>query len=119
MAEKIHARELRIGNIYKASDLGHAAITAHDIVLAERGIEFEPMPLSERWIKDFGFKERGRFHHYRIHFRIGLNPVGLACELWLDGQYWAMVEYVHQLQNLYFDLSREELNFHPTSHLNQ
>jgi hypothetical protein len=78
-------------------------------------IEFEPIPLTEEWLIKFGFK---------------LNKLGNLCKSsnyqkrWItfkkyqDRWYLYLThnpkcDYVHQLQNLYFALTGEELTLKP------
>ena len=73
----------------------------------------KPIPLTEQWLLDFGFKVKREFYDkgklsilladqrdYHPNGRIYYNS-------------WAIMEsqpkYVHQLQNLYFILTNEEL----------
>ena len=87
--------------------------------------EFKPIPLTEQWLLDFGFEEtiEGSFikefdgstliifiingvaqpiyKHYSSYSENEIDVVNAVCLL--------PVEYVHQLQNLFFALTQEEL----------
>lgn len=85
--------------------------------------DFEPIPLTEEWLLKFGFAHK--FDNiYTYPFRISDN---LVVEMKFEG--WAenislftngffssnSVKYVHQLQNLYFSLTGQELTIKETS----
>lgn len=80
----------------------------------------EPIPLTEEWLTKAGFKPWGTYDYL---WKKGRNH---ACtiiqeEEFKGGKEWfelrgvknghVIIEYVHQLQNLYFALTREELKF--------
>lgn len=125
------AKELRIGNWVKCVmddgyttqttvthlpnnhwadyDIGTHITDGHFI---DESFDVEPIPLTEEWLERFGFENRNRdyfkgsfcvqyadriFDHNNIFF-FGYN--GNSIE----------IKYVHQLQNLYFALTGEELN---------
>jgi len=74
---------------------------------------FSPIPLTEEWLLKFGFKnyERLRFSLGGTlivdleDFTVGINECDVFWFLSND------IMYVHQLQNLYFALTGEELVF--------
>jgi hypothetical protein len=77
---------------------------------------FNPIPLTEEWLVKFGFKKNGDWAEIKIPTRakIGFfNWNSAECDLVQDGKYYAFknghIKYVHQLQNLYFALTGEEL----------
>ncbi len=77
-----------------------------------------PIPLTEQWLKDFGFEQKA----LRV-FYIGINGLKLGIKLTSDDDGILMIrdrngfdlglnkeiKYVHQLQNLYFVLTDKEL----------
>lgn len=78
----------------------------------------KPIPLTEEWLVKFGFKkdEIGVFVNicYKQNLSIGLNLVGdKYCIVYLTGSFGMVqpkhIKSVHQLQNLYFALTGEEL----------
>jgi len=109
------ANELRIGNYIKSGDL-EAQITAQGILYLKRGnMKAKPIPLTEEWLYKFGFKV-GEVEDY-FDKNIGIKKI-LAIHLKDKefiigyGIYWTYhfkIKYVHQLQNLYFALTGEEL----------
>jgi hypothetical protein len=110
------ANELRIGNYVKG--------IGHNIAWLVEGIEkdfiytsdhwrllvsFEGIPLTEKELINLGFECVYTYddHHYYIDSKYGFSLdrsfQHLQCEYDLD--------YVHQLQNLYFALTGEELTY--------
>jgi hypothetical protein len=129
----IEANELRIGNYYY-NQHGHLNQTTTISKYKDLGVNhdlIQPIPLTEEWLLKFGFemldhaKRYGEgfvsAHGWRAKYSIDglriLQPseksnwankqnsfsiIGLSdVNLWID--------YVHQLQNLYFALTNEEL----------
>jgi hypothetical protein len=122
------ASELRIGNLVIYSN---GSILFKVISISEFGIdienevektyieydEFEPIPLTEEWLLKFGFIR----HHAdyandviyiknvpdNIEFEWGVYPFELGSGFVINNS--QKLNYVHQLQNLYFALTGEEL----------
>ena len=99
----MEANQLRIGNWYISVKFG----------VPVRCEMFEPIPLTEEWMLKFGFEKHD--FYYAINWGINgvlimkyLVPYSLfAMELGIG--FKKTLQYVHQLQNLYFDLTGEEL----------
>ena len=87
--------------------------------------DVKPIPLTEDWLVKFGFKYLGEGYSTNIFYKQGclVNWSYRVKESMHDGEWvleqgfmdqWSVVlstlEYVHQLQNLYFALTGEELN---------
>ena len=84
--------------------------------------EFNPIPLTEQWLLDFGFKictksgvhngwgigENPLTHDYFLFLAWMKNEDGTLAELFYRNGYHT-IKYVHQLQNLFFALAQEEL----------
>jgi len=117
----MEARELRIGNYigYKEVDLnvGQEIIkqyqcTINDIAEIERGNicnRYSPIPLTEEWLVRFGF-EVYEFDHKASQYRHGNRLLVIRDDnCFYDYGADVNVKYVHQLQNLYFSLTNEEL----------
>jgi hypothetical protein len=105
----IKANELRIGNkiFYR-----NKAITVNWQELKwiqEENNNFQPIPLTEEILLKCGFVKDGRW--FCLHF--GFYSIGIANDesgfnyVWDDG--FRTIKYLHQLQNLYFALTNEEL----------
>ena len=116
----MEASELRIGNVVSTlRAIGNywswTFISHEDIYSISCGNEnnFKPTPLTEEWLLKFGFEktEWDNFNSYRLI--IGNNDYAIV--LYSDGNcevgdiITCKIEYVHQLQNLYFALKGKEL----------
>ena len=81
--------------------------------------DIEPIPLTEEWLLGFGAHKSNKFTYWisvsnlkaELHFEAFKNRdeivtriIGSFSDLILD-----RIKYVHQLQNLYFALTNEEL----------
>ena len=119
--------DLRIGNLvsYKNEDIVVVDAVSKDFILTHGQFKIstpniEPVPLTEQWLLDFGFVKK------HVDFRTQSNPTAYNggilklndFTVYLDKSeiewaYRATVldapKYVHQLQNLYFALTQEEL----------
>lgn len=128
------ASELRIGNYFNWSTIASMGTGQGVVYVSNIGYHhlMEPIPLTEEWLKRFGFKhgEKSWFighSDYTYHLQ-GRNAVGFK-----DGGYFMGirfddwdpdpetinkftydVKYVHQLMNLYFALTGEELTLKET-----
>jgi len=109
----MNAKELRIGN-YLYSKLTNQIfqVTAGDIANIENDASVvEPVPLTEFWLLKFGFEIHGRrisknwFYLWYDDKKIVFALVEMEGK---TGAYLVM-KYVHQVQNLYFALTGEEL----------
>lgn len=107
------SKELRLGN-YWTNGVEECKIdisTLTDIVNAEGENTdrfWEPVPLSIKWLKKFGFKE--------VMPKKGIAKAfvrnGVRIEMSNSGNFYhkgKIKPYVHKLQNLYFELRDEEL----------
>jgi hypothetical protein len=118
----MEANELRIGNMVKYSDqFGEdfdfvIEIGSESCLLENYGELFyynglEPILLTPEWLERAGFELKGsRYYHHKysglpLEFELG------AWFLKIDDHPYAEPLYVHQLQNLYFALTGEELSF--------
>ena len=101
------AQELRIGNYLKKDVV--VKIDARSIFdIWEETKEYQPIPLTEEWLLRFGFVSnpyQDRYENQSIH--IECNKTRGVTELWIESM--PHIKYVHQLQNLYFALTGEEL----------
>jgi len=104
------AEELRIGNLVNVDEKAYK-ISGGDLYNLENysknyGHLYKPIPLTEKWLLKFGFDKE------------------IRSELWFRPDFWVQemlllpgsfyhngleIKYVHQLQNLYFALTGEEL----------
>jgi len=104
------ASELRIGNyVYHEPTIDDwEIIQANPGTMIQCEINpdgFDPIPLTEEWLLKFGFEPLGSS---RFDFKIFTYYL-------YDGSFYnqssrlSTIKYVHQLQNLYFALTDEEL----------
>ena len=118
--------ELRIGNWVKIDSVSTqnqvTQILEKGVNCGSIGVLYEmikPIPLTEEWLERFGFEmdedcDEGGLVDYRMTLMKGsLEFVSFWNSEQLTGvnqpQTGIDVEYVHQLQNLYFALTGEEL----------
>lgn len=137
----IQASELRIGNLVESNGVTYEVISIEangNIRGVEGGTTFNldgattPIPLTEEWLVRFGF---GIVHESNKHYSIFIQRLGdyrFHVFLCPSGQsYWVIafsdnisgknadyitktrIKQVHQLQNLYFALTGEELKLQP------
>lgn len=124
--------ELRIGNlidlgnrIAKIVEIGHLSCVVVDLEETQDTIEdyerVKPIPLTEEWLVRFGFDFRGVnstmgytstqcvfnsfLIFYNTHSGMGYTTVGEDEFCYHNTK----IKYVHQLQNLYFALTGNEL----------
>ncbi|SHF17689.1 hypothetical protein [Chryseobacterium vrystaatense] len=127
--------ELRIGNLVQTPKTNqnipvtiinkHVGVCVNDGFVWQGFEEIQPIELNEGWLLKFGF-EREDLGLVSAQFNIGLNPVTqdhLFYLIWFKDYKNAYelkgfpfyrnghftLKYVHQLQNLYFALTGEEL----------
>ena len=104
----MEAKELRIGN-YVENDIGDFILIDRDTLpfIVTKWIKcHHPIPLTEEWLVKFGFEENSTSF---------TNSIAYPCIVKLKNQsncifYNSLqIKHVHQLQNLYFALTNEEL----------
>ena len=131
----LSATELRIGNYhyYTCEDSlderkkwGEVCqIDSQDLVWLESNQDdedFKPIRLTEEWLLIFGFEKTKHSHGYDCYIKDGFD-----FDIVSHGRYWVLaiytdesctdslyfahgrLEYVHQLQNLFFVFTGEEL----------
>lgn len=122
------AAELRIGNFVNLYGdecrIQTVGMWVHtDTTVDEAPIEsVKPIPLTEEWLLKFGFKKPLDWHSWRLtldnsnedqfksSLQLGFTGCGYVqvCRSGINA-YDVKCEFVHQLQNLYFALTGEEL----------
>lgn len=116
--------ELRIGDWYKSVKFGDAVkcdlSDLYDLCAKSDGAYndppidemFEPIPLTEEWLLKFGFENIGGYLWNCRELgenRFINNPYGIT-HFEIKGHYEKKhIQYVHQLQNLYWCLCGKEL----------
>jgi len=123
--ESLQIRDLRIGNWVKWNYEERSDGNAYPV---EFGYELDdiknnpnivkPIPLTEEWLKRFGFNDDGFKQYEFINWGIKVkkDPHAISETNWIVfhgfmNQFSELVslKHVHQLQNLYFALTGEEL----------
>jgi len=132
----IQANELRVGNLFYLNDddlienqhvyenIAIHKITGEDIHMCEIDNQafnmfYKQIPISEKWLLKFEFKNHLKgflLNGFLVKRGItmqnsiitGSNNVISYLSVQL-GEYVVKLEYIHQLQNLYFALTSEEL----------
>lgn len=138
--EKMKAEELRIGNLLVLSDTGES-FTVTGMMLDSHGPKIygqtysgeycsprdnqcKPVILTEQWLLRAGFVKQINKGFVTFHNYVCMTDLYLR-ESFKGGYYFGFIingrhyefndatnyEYVHQLQNLYFALTSEELTF--------
>ena len=112
------ANELRIGNwINDSNDIVKAELY-HIQSLLDGLDDFGGVPLTEEWLVKFGFeKNTGLYNNYSMVFDEYMCSVQIVDGVWLfsndvsDAGCYVFTDfkYVHELQNLVFALSKQEL----------
>jgi hypothetical protein len=119
----MEARELRIGNYFSTGQGDNIAKVTPNIIEAlcesENRSWINPIPLTEEWLLKFGFVfDRidkvyyltGCDDSFHVVNETGFGlSIGATCYGFLSS-----TEHVHQLQNLYFALTGEELEITKT-----
>jgi hypothetical protein len=109
------AKELRIGNCIFSHDVNmNVSIAAGGIEDVEKNPErYNPIPLTPEILEKCGF-ERQVDENSEDCFYIPISETFLEIRItdktsWIGEVYLPETKYVHQLQNLYFALTGEEL----------
>lgn len=105
------ANELRLGNIIKSkSSATFWSVDIDDLILInDNPNHYLPIPLTEEWLLKFGFKLIRRANYINCDFdEWSLGEFELEDFIY-RGSVEKELKHVHQLQNLYFALTGEEL----------
>ena len=113
----MEAKELRIGNLVGryGNDIPHLEITDEVFInIIKHNWYLKTLyliPLTEEWLLKFGFKKVDDFYeiwqgNLCYSFEFGQ---GLCFGQGMEWSYDIEIKHVHQLQNLYFALTGEEL----------
>lgn len=123
----MRVEELRIGNLlrdkFSKTELKVIELTEENIITyvidrsmfpLKDGWGIEPIPLTEEWLLKFGFEAQEESFHLKDFSIELIGDDGRWCAYIYD-EYHAiecplsLIKHVHQLQNLYFALTGEEL----------
>lgn len=126
------ASELRIGNLIQLNPSRNwVGTTFNDPIkiesISELGINYSnypemgvswdsledskyvPIPITEDWLLKFGFIGSKYWKHHKLLFSIQKYSNGYYVVLTDDEDDSFKIDHIHQLQNLYFALTGEEL----------
>jgi hypothetical protein len=122
----IQSNELRIGNLLECyigtDNIGwvHFPIDWQDIrECEEENISFNkshrPISLTEEWLLKFGFSEFGGCNEKDFTdgiYNVFINSLGeINFYFFRENEWFQKIDYVHELQNLYFALTKTELQW--------
>jgi hypothetical protein len=111
---RMKASELRIGNYVEFCSVGIPTGNTGQVEggtiasFEECYIRLLPVPLTEEWLLKFGFERRNNWFR-KGDFSYEDNKIYLSFGCHCEGPEETDIKYVHQLQNLYFALTGEEL----------
>lgn len=116
-------RELRIGNYVYAGK--NNFVCRFESFYGMTNFEskpdnYSPIPLTEEWLLKFGFEKDDDVNQYWIcselnHLIYVYYEKSRSCFAMIyNGSQFCVIQYVHQLQNLYFALTGEELEIKET-----
>ena len=115
------ASELRIGNLVNSESCFTNKLTLYNLIQIEMNPNhpYKPIPLTEEWLLKFGFKDSQNMYDNRWEtedgFEIEIQGKDYAYCIWggedapATTHFIGHCQHVHQLQNLYFALTGEEL----------
>lgn len=103
------ANELRIGNLVKLEGISRPIkVSIIDTTETSTNTKYKPIPLTEEWLLKCGFE----YCDTVTPKAYWLNGVCIekVDSMFIEFSYGIVLKYLHQLQNLYFALTGEELN---------
>lgn len=110
--------ELRIGNYVSehggVSVVGLATFKHYDEMPSIMSAHIKPIPLTEEWLVKFGFELNMDSYYVKDNNVVYLEKEGV-CKFLLRGD-TVTINYVHQLQNIYFALMNQELKIYDISY---
>jgi len=115
------ASELRIGNYFigYSNHLQQWELESFELLI--KGLEVDEIircfvPITEEWLLKFGFEVIYRSHYTlkldhkkNLNIGAGWNLINNHFYIRFIGNNLTNIKYIHQLQNLYFALTNEEL----------
>ena len=115
----MEAKELRIWNLVERTNKQTKEkltleLTASCILdISCNGVlssfNYEPIPLTEEWLLKFGFETKGINRPKWTKWKVDLIEDEKGIFSFDESRIYIDIEFVHQLQNLYFALTGEEL----------
>lgn len=113
------ANELRVGNWVRKKGSDTKIQVDPSILNVSELINYQPIPLTPEILEKCGFdKKQNKLFVYQLkRVRIWVGTAG--CISYLDNEdkdesiYIGELSYLHQLQNLFYSITGEELNYQP------
>jgi len=119
------ATQLRLGNIVGLTadpqSIDHVLMLQPGLVHLESGTDFEEegliegVPVSARMLDRFGIPENNWFYLGGMRIYIALLPGARSAQLHIEKRLFKF-RYMHELQNLLFDHTGQEIIQHPNIH---
>ena len=116
--KQMEAKELRVGNLVKYEDtvyLHGGKITEVGNIIEGETDYYQPIPLTEEWLLKFGIYDLNTlsFKMGDLFYDLENKELGICGAESCTSKmiFHAKCEYVHQLQNLYFALTGNELEY--------
>lgn len=111
----MEANELRLGNkltnfLGEVFDCNAETIRSFESNYFPYGKPL-PIPLTEEWLLKFGFEKKGVNRTRWTFWKIDLVEDEKGIYSFDESRIYIDIKYVHQLQNLYFALTNEELTY--------
>lgn len=109
----IKSTDLRIGNLVYDNQKVYQIYSGSEIGNKHNDSHFQPIPLTEEWLVRAGFEKAIDSNlwvndsYYQLTFNSQIGASLYEDEYWIKSN----IIYLHSLQNLYFALTGEELNF--------
>jgi hypothetical protein len=113
------ANELRIGNYYNHNgEIKQVTPSVIEAVYESERVWCKPIQLTEEWLLRFGFEAKNTYSNFmnneiEIASSVRVVKTNERKHFYLDGEIPEFmkirIETVHQLQNLYFALTDQEL----------
>lgn len=116
--DMINQKELRIGNYVMLTDGDIVPIQDGGILaIGQKRFTCYPIRLSFKMMEDLGFKPQEDTFDWTLGYVFNINEEFTIisrndCFYYINAIN-TQIKYVHQLQNLYFALTNEELTFKP------
>jgi hypothetical protein len=113
----MNANELRVGNYVNSDESGLTEVNGHLIAFLETPKSIitgfvEPIPLTEEWLAKLGVTHKYENEYYLAGGHWEFTEDGFIPMPWYTNEGFPTgfkIKHVHQLQNLYFALTGEEL----------
>ena len=117
--------EIRFGQLY-FNEKGKVEVFEMRPIQVDYINEWKPIPLTDEWLLKFGFENKGIYGFHKLITETSIEDDGASIwffkgKMYIAGpdapneHYCILVkcEYIHQLQNLYWCLTGNELELKP------